>query len=99
MVELSKAPIDESDLAMCVVDHDIMGLDIAVNDALGVAEIQSFQDLEHVEPNIEIRELFIKCPEILIPGLHVLHDLSRLHPRLQERGFWWQGRARRPEVR
>jgi len=36
-VELGKAPVDEPQLPLLVVDHDVVRLDVTVHDALGVA--------------------------------------------------------------
>ena len=42
VVELCQAPINESQLPLLVVDHDVVRLDVAVHDALGVAKNQLF---------------------------------------------------------
>lgn len=48
MVELGQPPVDEPELACRVVDEDVEGLDVAVDDALGVAKVERFQQLVHV---------------------------------------------------
>lgn len=44
-------------LAVLVVNHDVVRLDISVHDALAVAEVQGLEQLEDVEANVEIVEL------------------------------------------
>jgi hypothetical protein len=39
MVKFSETPIDESELAILVVDHDIVRFDVTVHDALRVAVV------------------------------------------------------------
>ena len=48
MVELGQAPVDQPQLALLVVDHDVVGLDVPVHDALRVAEVQGLQKFKHV---------------------------------------------------
>lgn len=90
VVELGKAPIDETQLwvndvlakwnggvnasgkekrhqsylAVLVVNHDIVWLDITVHDALAVTEIQGLEELKNVEANIEVVELGVQVAEV-----------------------------------
>ena len=45
MVELGETPIDQSELLLLVIDHDIVGLDVSVHDSLGVAEVERLRRL------------------------------------------------------
>jgi hypothetical protein len=73
VVELGKAPINQTqlcavsnlfsatdtttDLSLLMVDHNVVRLDIAVHDALAVAEVQSLEELENVVPHVVVLEL------------------------------------------
>lgn len=74
MVKLRKTPVDETKLARVVVNHNVVWLNIAVHDALRVAEVKSLKNLEHVIPDVEVRELLIKRPEVNITSIDKLHD-------------------------
>lgn len=74
MVEFRETPVDESQLAVRVVNHDVVRLHIAVHDALAVAEVEGLEDFEHVVPDVEIGELFVQSSEVHIPSVNVLHD-------------------------
>ena len=45
VVELGETPIDQSELLLLVIDHDIVGLDVSVHDSLGVAEVERLRRL------------------------------------------------------
>mmetsp|Transcript_63014 Transcript_63014/g.176255 ORF Transcript_63014/g.176255 Transcript_63014/m.176255 type:complete len:203 (-) Transcript_63014:2-610(-) len=66
MVEFSQTPIDKSQLPPVVVDHHIMGLHIPVHDPLGVAIVQSLQELEDVVANVPIRKSRVQCFEVYV---------------------------------
>ena len=74
VVELGEAPIDEAELAVGVVDHDVVGLHVTMGDALRVAVVESAEDLEDVVADVEVREGLIQGAEVYIAGVHVLHD-------------------------
>jgi hypothetical protein len=40
VIELGQAPIDQSELFLLVVDHDVVGLDVSVHDSLGMTEVK-----------------------------------------------------------
>jgi len=75
MIKLCKAPVDELQLASGGVDHDVMWLNIAMHDSIHVAEVQSAQQLEHVVPNVIIREGGIKLAEIDV--VHIFLNEAR----------------------
>ena len=50
-------PWNLTNLALLVVNHDVVRLDISVHDALAVAEVQCLEQLEDIEADIEVVEL------------------------------------------
>ena len=66
VVELCQTPINEAQLALLVVDHDIMWFDITVHDTVGMAIVQSLEQLEDIETNIEVRESRVKDLEVCV---------------------------------
>ena len=89
MVELSETPINESDLALSVVDHNIMRFHISVDYPLRMTEIQSSEDFIHVKSDIEVCQLLIERSEIIFTSLHILHDLNGISAHVPEQGSWW----------
>ena len=77
MVKLSKTPIDESQLALSVVNHDVVRLHISVHNTLRVTEVKGLEDLVHVVSDIEISETLVKSSEVNITCVDVLHDQGR----------------------
>lgn len=47
-----------------MIYHDVVGLDISVHDALGVAEIQRFEQLEDVVPDVKVGEFGVESLEL-----------------------------------
>ena len=47
-------------LSFGVIDHDVVRLDVSVNDSGCMAEVESFEQLVHVEPNVVVRECGIE---------------------------------------
>ncbi len=74
MIELSKSPIDESELLICMVNHDVVRLNISVSDTLRVAVVQCLQDFEHVVSNVKVGKALVECAEVNITCIYVLHD-------------------------
>ena len=54
MVEFCQSPVNEAQLPLFVVNHDIMGFDIAMHDSIGVAVVQGLKEFKDVEANIII---------------------------------------------
>lgn len=51
-------------LLLLMVNHDVMWFDVSMHDSLGMTEIKCFEELEHVETNVKVRELGIQCLEL-----------------------------------
>jgi len=47
-----------------MLDHDVVGLDIAMHNTLRVAEVQSLQELKNVEADVKVGELGVKNLEV-----------------------------------
>ena len=45
VVKFSETPIDETELAVLVIDHNVMWLDISMHNALGVRVVESLENL------------------------------------------------------
>mmetsp|Transcript_12929 Transcript_12929/g.36903 ORF Transcript_12929/g.36903 Transcript_12929/m.36903 type:complete len:382 (-) Transcript_12929:17-1162(-) len=72
VVELRQTPVDEAELPLLVVDHDVVGLHVAVHDAVGVAIIQRLEQLEDVVPDVVVRQGGVQDLEVGV--VHVLED-------------------------
>ncbi len=55
-----------------MIDHNVMRLDVAVHNALAVAEVEGLEEFVDVEPHIEVVELGVQAAEIGI--VDVLED-------------------------
>ena len=53
-------------LSLGVIDHDIVGLDISVHDALAVTEVQRLKELVDVEADIIVREPRVQSAEVSV---------------------------------
>lgn len=58
-----------------MIDHNVMRLDVAVHNALAVAEVEGLEEFVDVEPHIEVVELGVQAAEIGI--VDVLEDERR----------------------
>ena len=74
VVEFSQTPIDETKLAVGVVDHDVVRFDIAMHNALGVTVVEGLEDLEHVVADVEIVEALVKLAEVGVTRVDKLSD-------------------------
>jgi len=74
VVEFGQTPVDESQLPRGVVDHDVVGLNVTVGDALGVAVVERSQHFKDVVADVEISEALVESAEINVAGVHILHD-------------------------
>jgi hypothetical protein len=72
VIELRKAPVDEAELPLLVVDHHVVRLDVAVHHAVGVAVVQSLEQLEDVVPDVVVRQGRVQDLEVGV--VHVLED-------------------------
>lgn len=66
VVELSEAPVDESQLPVLMIDHNVMRLHIAVHNALAVTEVERLEQLVDVVSNIDVVELGVEGSEICV---------------------------------
>lgn len=74
VIKLSETPVDQPELAAGVINHDVVGLHIAVHDAFAVAEIEGFEHFKDVVANVEVGKLLVKRSEVNVASLNVLHD-------------------------
>jgi hypothetical protein len=56
--------IESTNLALFMINHDIVGLHIPMHDTLAVAEVQRLKQLENVEANIVIGKAGVQCAEV-----------------------------------
>mmetsp|Transcript_9963 Transcript_9963/g.25272 ORF Transcript_9963/g.25272 Transcript_9963/m.25272 type:complete len:276 (-) Transcript_9963:2362-3189(-) len=75
VVELRESPVDESELAPFVVDHDVVRLDVSVNDSLAVAVVERLEEFEDVEPYVKVTERGVQDAEVDV--VDVLEDERR----------------------
>jgi len=74
VIEFSETPIDQSKLAVGVVNHNVVGLHISVHNTLRVAEVESLEHFKDVVANIKIGEGLVESAEVHITRVHELHD-------------------------
>ena len=72
MVELGEPPVDESELPVLMVDHNIVWFDVPVHDAHAVAVVQGLEELVQVVPDVIVSQGLIQLLEISV--VHVLKD-------------------------
>mmetsp|Transcript_16309 Transcript_16309/g.25843 ORF Transcript_16309/g.25843 Transcript_16309/m.25843 type:complete len:217 (+) Transcript_16309:553-1203(+) len=75
VIELCQAPVDEPQLLVSVVNHDVMGLNITVHDAARVTIVESLEKLVHIVLDIHQLESWVENLEVL--GVHVLEYEGR----------------------
>uniref|UniRef100_A0A182MKF9 C2H2-type domain-containing protein n=1 Tax=Anopheles culicifacies TaxID=139723 RepID=A0A182MKF9_9DIPT len=87
MVELGQTPVDQTQLAILMVDHHVVWLHVTVHDAQAVAVVERLQQLVQIVPNVVIAERLVELLEVGI--VHMLEDECRrtgdriLHHRQQ----------------
>ena len=64
MVEFGKTPVNQPELALLVVDHDVVRLDISVHDAPRVAEVEGLEEFGNVEAHIKVVKLGVEGFEV-----------------------------------
>ena len=74
MIELSQTPVNKSEFAISMIDHDIVGLHITVHDAFWVAIVEGFEDFEHVVPNVVVSEALVQLAEVSVAGVNKFSD-------------------------
>lgn len=74
VVKLGQAPVDEPQLPVLVVDHDVVGLHVPVHDAHTVAVIERLEQLVQVETDVIVGQRLIEQLEVRV--VHVLEDES-----------------------
>jgi hypothetical protein len=62
-------------LPVIMIDHNVVRLDVAVHNALAVAEVKSLEQLMDIEADIEVVELGIQAPEVCV--VDVFEDEGR----------------------
>ena len=64
MIKLRETPIDQPQLSFFMINHNVVGFYITMHNALAMAEIQCFQQLQEVVANIKVGESRIQDLEI-----------------------------------
>mgnify|MGYP000893972152 CR=1 FL=1 len=59
-VVVGKAPIDESQVTLLMVNHDVQGLDVSVHDAVRVGVLERLQNFEGIKSNVHRVELVVE---------------------------------------
>lgn len=82
-------------LALLVIYHDVVGLHISVHNAFAMAEVQGFQELKDVVPNIIIDESRVQGSEVGV--VDVFEDQTRrlalaVTNNIQQRNDVWSTR-------
>ncbi len=77
VVKFGQTPINQTQLAVLVIDHNVVRLHISVHDAFRVAVVESLEDFEHVVANVKIVETLVKLAEISVACVHELSDNGR----------------------
>ncbi len=75
MVKLRQPPINQPQLPLLVINHDVVRLDIPMHHTIGMAIIQRLEQLKNVVPNIEIRKRRVQNLEIRV--VHMLKNETR----------------------
>ena len=89
VIELGQPPVDQPQLPLLVVDHHVVRLYISVHDAISVAEVQRFEQLEHVVADVVVGQRGVQGLEVSVIDvlehqrgslrLRVTHDIQQLN--------------------
>ena len=74
MIELSQTPVNKSELAISMIDHDVVGLYVTVHDTFWMAVVKSFEDFEHVVSNVVVSETLVQLAEVCITCVYKFSD-------------------------
>mmetsp|Transcript_8290 Transcript_8290/g.14752 ORF Transcript_8290/g.14752 Transcript_8290/m.14752 type:complete len:214 (-) Transcript_8290:127-768(-) len=66
MVKLTKAPIHDSEISLLMINHNVLGLNVSMENAFGMSEFQSFQHLENVVLYIISSQFREQCSVIVV---------------------------------
>jgi hypothetical protein len=72
VVELSKSPIDDAKLAVRMINHNVVRLDITVHDTTRVGKVKTTEELKEVEADIHISKRREESLEISV--VNILED-------------------------
>mmetsp|Transcript_51395 Transcript_51395/g.111835 ORF Transcript_51395/g.111835 Transcript_51395/m.111835 type:complete len:285 (-) Transcript_51395:240-1094(-) len=88
VVKLGEAPVDQAQLALLVVDHDVVRLHVAVHDAVGMAVLERLEQLVDVVAHVVVCERGVERAEVGVVdvledergrlGLRVPDDIEQL---------------------
>lgn len=89
VVKLCESSVYESELPLVVVDHDVVWLDVSMDDSLAVTVIEGLQHFVHVEANVKVCEGGEKLFEVDVVdvlkyeagslALRVSHNVNQLY--------------------
>ena len=75
VVELGQTPVDEPQLSLLVIDHNVVRLDVSVHDALGMTEVERLEEFENVVPDVVVDETWVEGAEVGV--VDILKDQAR----------------------
>jgi len=88
MVELSKTPINDTNLTVLVINHNVVGLNITVHNTTRVSEVKAAEKLIHVEADVVrsesgVENLEVSTVDVLENkraglGDRVLHSIDKI---------------------
>lgn len=76
-VVVGKTPVDETEVPLGMVDHNIERLHVSVHDAVGVRVLERLQDFKSVEPDIHGVELVVQLLRLDVRNV-LKHEARRL---------------------
>ena len=63
-IKVSQAPIGDAHFSLIMINQDVSGLDVAVNDTLRMRKVQADQDLQHIPSDVLQTELGPQLTEV-----------------------------------